>query len=59
MEILKDGVAEHGLVLSRKEQQWFTRIDEALQNLPEDEETLLRNLEPQYGSLYAKASYGL
>jgi len=59
VEILKDGVAEHRLVLSRKEQQWFTRIDEALQNLPEDEETLLRNLEPQYGSLYAKASYGL
>lgn len=58
-EILKDGIAGQKLHLSRKEQQWLTRIDEALDSFPPDEAALMRDLETQYGSLYDKASYGL
>jgi methanol--5-hydroxybenzimidazolylcobamide Co-methyltransferase len=57
--ILNDGIARGQLHISRKEQQWLTRINEALDAFPEDEQTLLRDLEEQYGSLYDKASYGL
>ena len=59
VEVLKDGVALGKLQLSRKEQQWLTRMDDALGGLPVDEEMLLLEMEPQYGSLYDKASYGL
>jgi len=59
VEVLKNGVAQGKLRLSRKEQQWLARIDEALGAFPESEESLLLELEPQYGSLYDKASYGL
>jgi methanol--5-hydroxybenzimidazolylcobamide Co-methyltransferase len=59
VEILKDGIAKEKLRLSRKEQQWLTRIDEALDTFPADEAALMRDLEVQYGSLYDKASYGL
>lgn len=59
VEILKQGIAEKRLHLSRKEQQWLTRIDDALDAFPVNEEVLMRDLEPQYGSLYDKASYGL
>ena len=59
VEVLKDGVALGKLQLSRKEQQWLTRMDDALGRLPVDEEMLLLEMEPQYGSLYDKASYGL
>ena len=57
--LLNDGVAQQKLHLSRKEQQWLTRIDESLHSLPEDGATLMHDLEAQYGSLYDKASYGL
>ena len=59
VEILKDGIAREQLRLSRKEQQWLTRIDDALNALPRQAETLLHELEQQYGGLYDKASYGL
>jgi methanol--5-hydroxybenzimidazolylcobamide Co-methyltransferase len=59
VEVLKDGVALEKLHLSRKEQQWLTRIDDALGAFPADEKALLLELEAQYGSLYDKASYGL
>jgi hypothetical protein len=59
VQVLKDGVAEQKLHLSRKELQWLTRIDEALEGFPAKEEALLVDLEAQYGSLYDKASYGL
>jgi methanol--5-hydroxybenzimidazolylcobamide Co-methyltransferase len=59
IEVLKDGVAQQKLHLSRKEQQWLTRIDDALDAFPANEEALLLELESQYGSLYDKASYGL
>jgi methanol--5-hydroxybenzimidazolylcobamide Co-methyltransferase len=59
VDVIKDGVALNKLQLSRKEQQWLTRMDDALGALPADEEALLLEMEPQYGSLYDKASYGL
>jgi methanol--5-hydroxybenzimidazolylcobamide Co-methyltransferase len=59
VEILKDGIANGKLHLSRKEQQWLTRIDEALDGFPTDEKTLLQDLDAQYGSLYDKESYGI
>lgn len=59
VEILNDGVAKQKLHISRKEQQWLTRIDEALDAFPVEEEVLIRDLEAQYGSLYDRASYGL
>jgi hypothetical protein len=57
--VLKDGLALGKLHLSRKEQQWLTRIEDAVAVFPADEETLLHEMESQYGSLYDKASYGL
>ncbi len=59
VEILKDGIAQEKLHLSRKEQQWLVRIDDALDALPADEATLMLDLEAQYGGLYGKSSYGL
>jgi methanol--5-hydroxybenzimidazolylcobamide Co-methyltransferase len=59
VEILKDGIAQEKLHLSRKEQQWLVRIDDALDTLPADEAMLILDLEAQYGGLYDKASYDL
>jgi methanol--5-hydroxybenzimidazolylcobamide Co-methyltransferase len=59
VEVLKDGVDCEKLRLSRKEQQWLTRIDDALAAFPKDEEILIGDLDAQYGILYDKASYGL
>ena len=59
VEILKEGIAKEKLHLSRKEQQWLTRIDEALYDFPRDEMVLSQNLDAQYGALYDKASYGI
>jgi hypothetical protein len=59
VEILKDGIAQEKLRISRKELQWLTRIEDSLDAFPINEETLMRDLEDQYGSLYDRASYGL
>lgn len=59
VEILKEGIAREQLHISRKEQQWLTRMDDTLNDLPSDEMKLASDLEEQYGSFYDKASYGL
>ena len=59
VEILNDGIAKQKLHLSRREQQWLTRIDDALGAFPADEGALMLEMESQYGSLYDKASYAL
>jgi methanol--5-hydroxybenzimidazolylcobamide Co-methyltransferase len=56
--ILRDGVAEGKLHLSRKEQEWLARIESSLDELPAQESALLASLQEQYGSLYDKSSYG-
>lgn len=57
--VLNDGVTRQKFQLSRKEQQWLTRIEDALGTFPASEEALMLDMESQYGSLYDKASYGL
>jgi methanol--5-hydroxybenzimidazolylcobamide Co-methyltransferase len=58
VEILNEGVQTGQLRLSVKEQQWLTRIDQALNNFPEDEDSLVDAMDEQYGSFYDKSSYG-
>jgi methanol--5-hydroxybenzimidazolylcobamide Co-methyltransferase len=58
-DILYRGVREGRLSLARKERQWLDRIGEALTALPADWRELQVQIEPQYGSLYDRSSYGL
>jgi methanol--5-hydroxybenzimidazolylcobamide Co-methyltransferase len=57
--VLERGAREGRLTLARKERQWLDRIAEALAALPTDWRELQAQLEPQYGHLYDKESYGL
>ena len=59
VEVLNDGVQAGKLRLSRKEQQWLTRIDEALNDFPVHEESLIDAMDAQYENFYDKSSYGL
>ena len=58
LDVLK-GASAQKLRLSSKEQQWLSRIESALEELPADESALMTTLEEQYGGMYAKESYGL
>jgi methanol--5-hydroxybenzimidazolylcobamide Co-methyltransferase len=57
--ILRRGSQAGSLKLNRKEELWLGRIEEGLATLPETSEELVRTLEPKYGALYDKVSYGL
>jgi methanol--5-hydroxybenzimidazolylcobamide Co-methyltransferase len=57
--ILDRGRRAGQLTLSRKEALWLDRIDKALQALPSDWRELQAQIEPQYGALYDRESYGL
>jgi methanol--5-hydroxybenzimidazolylcobamide Co-methyltransferase len=59
VDILERGAREGRLALARRERQWLDRIGEALATLPADWRELQAQLEPQYGHLYDKESYGL
>jgi methanol--5-hydroxybenzimidazolylcobamide Co-methyltransferase len=59
VEILRRSRREGRLSLGRKEAQWLERIGDELEALPSDWRDLLARLEPEYGRLYDKASYGL
>jgi methanol--5-hydroxybenzimidazolylcobamide Co-methyltransferase len=59
VEILDRGRREGRLSLGRKEAQWLERIGDALEALPSDWREVQARLEPEYGHLYDKASYGL
>ncbi len=59
VDLLDRGAREGRLALARKERQWLDRIGEALEALPADWRDLQAQLEPQYGHLYSKESYGL
>ncbi|MGO9420309.1 methyltransferase MtaB domain-containing protein [Roseiarcus sp.] len=59
VDLLDRGAREGRLALARKERQWLDRIGEALEALPADWRDLQAQLEPQYGHLYDKESYGL
>lgn len=57
--LLDRGRREGRLALSCKEAQWLERIGNSLQALSSDWRDLQGQIEPQYGDLYDKASYGL
>ena len=59
VDVLNAGIEAGKLHLSRKEQQWLTRIDDALNAFPADEETLIDAMDAQYETFYDKSSYGL
>lgn len=59
VDILNEGIHHGKLRLSKKEQQWLARIDQSLNDLPGDEDSLIDAMDEQYGSLYDKSSYGL
>ena len=57
-DILYRGAREGRLSLSRKERQWLDRIGDALAALPADWRELQAQIEPEYGHLYDRSSYG-
>ncbi len=59
VDILDRGSREGRLSLARKERQWLDRIGEALTTLPSDWRELQVQVEPEYGNLYDRSSYGL
>ena len=59
VDVLNEGIEAGKLQLSRKEQQWLTRIEDALDAFPADEEALINAMDAQYESFYDKSSYGL
>jgi methanol--5-hydroxybenzimidazolylcobamide Co-methyltransferase len=59
VDLLDRGAREGRLTLARKQRQWLDRIGEALMALPTHWRELEAQLEPQYGQLYDKKSYGL
>ncbi len=59
VEVLNAGIAERRLHLARREQQWLTRIDDALRAFPKSEGALIDEMDARYGTLYDKACYGL
>ena len=58
-DILYRGAREGRMSLARKERQWLDRIGEALATLPSDWRELQVQIEPEYGDLYDRSSYGL
>ena len=59
VDILYRGAREGRMSLARKERQWLDRIGEALATLPSDWRELQVQIEPEYGDLYDRSSYGL
>jgi methanol---5-hydroxybenzimidazolylcobamide Co-methyltransferase len=59
VDILERGHRAGRLELKPKELEWLGRIGEALSALPEDWRDLMAAVEPQYGDVYDKGSYGL
>jgi methanol---5-hydroxybenzimidazolylcobamide Co-methyltransferase len=57
--ILNRGRRAGKLTLFRKEETWLRRIEEALEELPDDWRELRAAIDRQYGDLYDKDSYGL
>jgi methanol--5-hydroxybenzimidazolylcobamide Co-methyltransferase len=57
--ILKRGIAEERLQISKKEQKWLDRLESDLAGLPADESEMLAVGSEEYGHLFALESYGL
>lgn len=59
VRILKDDVQSGQLAMSPIERQWLGKTEDALSDLPSDEQTLLSEMADTYGHLFRPASYGL
>ena len=57
-EILRQGLKENRLALSRREQDWLTRIEGELEALPPDAERFYEQMKAQYGTVFNPESYG-
>ncbi|MBI4873074.1 MAG: hypothetical protein HY822_00425 [Acidobacteria bacterium] len=57
--ILREGIASQRWKAPVRERQWLERIEDALGDLPVGEMDLLAEMEPVYGALFDRASYGL
>lgn len=56
---LNSAVAEKRLLINETEKNWLCRFEEISETFPENEETAVRYLSDNYGSLFLKYSYGL
>jgi len=57
--IIRDSVVQQELSLPPREQQWLEKIERALVEMPEREETLISEMAETYGHRFLPASYGL
>ena len=55
---LRERIGDGRLKLSAKENRWLDRIESELDGLPGDEDELRREIEAEYGNLFAPGSYG-
>jgi hypothetical protein len=55
---LRERTGAGRLKLSAKETRWLDRIESELGGLPRDEDELRRDIEAEYGDLFAPGSYG-
>ncbi|MBV8211906.1 MAG: hypothetical protein JOZ08_01625 [Verrucomicrobia bacterium] len=59
LKILRAGLSNERLQLNKKERQWLDRIEREFDALPQDERTLLDEMQETYGGLFDAKSYGL
>jgi len=59
LAILRNGAAEGRWQPAKKEGQWLTRIEAALEEMPESEEEILAEMRTTYQGVFAESSYGL
>jgi len=58
VQIMREAVPS-ALKLSPRELQWLQKIEDAVEEMPADEDELLSEMRETYGTLFAEASYGL
>jgi methanol--5-hydroxybenzimidazolylcobamide Co-methyltransferase len=56
---IREAVEDDVLALAAREKRWFRRLASAVENLPDDPETLHERLNPAYADLYLPEAYGL
>jgi methanol--5-hydroxybenzimidazolylcobamide Co-methyltransferase len=57
--LIHDAVRERRLDLTARESQWLSKIERALDDIPESEDALVSSMDETYGGLYNRESYGL
>lgn len=59
VEILKSALDKGEIKISERERRWLDRIEESINNIPEDYEELLENIKDKYGKLFLLEEYEL